>query len=174
MPTVEELARRVDALEARLRAAEDVQAIHRLKARYAQLVDARYQRRGGVVDRTRLEAAAGDIALLFTPDGIWDGGTGLGVCNGREEIFRRMCEPTLSFSWHFFLKPHIEVDGDRAHGSWDILSPCTTGEGRAMWMAGVEDDQYVRTDGVWLHEHMKLDVVFMAPHDRGWAKRPPV
>ncbi len=160
-------------LEARLRAAEDVQAIHRLKARYAQLVDARYQRRGGIVDQTRLEAAARAIALLFTPDGIWDGGAGLGVCNGRDEIFRRMCEPTLSFSWHFFLKPHIEVDGDRAHGSWDILSPCTTSEGRAMWMAGVEDDQYARTDGVWLHEHMKLDVVFLAPHDRGWAKRPP-
>jgi len=174
MPTVEELSRRIDALETRLRAAEDVQAIHRLKARYAQLVDARYRRRGGVVDRAQLEAAARAIAELFTPDGIWDGGAGLGVCKGREEIFRRMCEPTLSFSWHFFLKPHIEVDGDRAHGSWDILSPCTTGEGRAMWMAGVEHDEYVREGDRWLHEQMKLDVVFLAPHDRGWAKRPPV
>jgi hypothetical protein len=82
-----------------------------------------------------------------------------------------MCEPTLSFSWHFFVKPHIEVEGDRAHGRWDILSPCTTGDGRAMWMAGVEHDEYARTSGGWLHTHMKLDVVFMAPHDRGWAKR---
>jgi hypothetical protein len=63
------------------------------------------------------------------------------------------------------------VDGDRARGSWDILSPCTTGDGRAMWMAGVEHDEYVRQDGRWLHQHMVLDVVFMAPHDRGWAKR---
>jgi SnoaL-like protein len=171
MPTVEDLAQRIDTLEARLRAAEDVQAIHRLKARYAQLVDARYERRGGVVERDRLEAAAQAIAELFTPDGVWDGGAGLGVCKGREEIFRRMCEPTLSFSWHFFLKPLIEVEGDRAHGSWDILSPCTSTEGRAMWMAGVEDDRYVRMNGVWLHEHMKLDLVFLAPHDKGWAKR---
>ena len=35
---------RIEALERRVRAAEDVQAIHRLKARYAQLVDARCPR----------------------------------------------------------------------------------------------------------------------------------
>ena len=37
-----ELAQRLDALERRVRAAEDVDAIQRLKARYGQLVDARY------------------------------------------------------------------------------------------------------------------------------------
>ena len=172
MATVEELSRRIETLEARLRAAEDVQAIHRLKARYAQLVDARYKPRGaGVVDRPQLEAAARAIAETFTKDGIWDGGAGLGLCEGRDAIFARMCEPTLAWSWHFFLKPIVEVDGDRATGSWDILSPCTTGEGRAMWMAGVEKDQYVREGGVWLHTHMKLDVVFMAPYEKGWAKK---
>jgi hypothetical protein len=41
-------------------------------------------------------------------------------------------------------------------------------------MAGVEHDEYVREGDRWLHEQMKLDVVFLAPHDRGWAKRPPV
>ncbi|TMA35675.1 MAG: hypothetical protein E6J87_03085, partial [Deltaproteobacteria bacterium] len=87
MPTVEELSRKIDALEARLRAAEDVQAIHRLKARYAQLVDARYLPRGaGVVDRPKLEAAARAIAETFSEDGVWDGGAGLGLCRGREEI----------------------------------------------------------------------------------------
>lgn len=172
MPPEADLARRLDALEARVRAAEDVQAIHRLKARYAQLVDARYQRRGGIVERPKLEEAARAIADLFCEDGVWDGGKALGLSRGRDEIFQRMCEPTLSFSWHFFLKPHIEVAGDRAHGSWDILSPCTSGEGRAMWMAGVEHDDYERTGGVWLHRHMKLDVVFMAPHDKGWARKP--
>lgn len=170
MASVEDLSRRIDALEARLRAAEDVQAIHRLKARYAQLVDARYERRGGLVAADRLEAAARGIALLFTEDGVWDGGAGLGVCRGRDEIFRRMCEPTLAFSWHFFLKPHIEVDGDRAHGSWDILSPCTGRDGRPMWMAGVEYDDYRREGELWLHQQMKLEVVFLAPHERGWSK----
>ena len=173
MPTVEELARRVETLEARLRAVEDVQAIHRLKALYVQRVDARYRRKGGVVAVPELEAAARGIAELFTEDGVWDGGAALGVCRGRDEIFRRMCEPTLTFSWHFFLKPSIEVDGDRAHGSWDILSPCSAGDGRPMWMAGVEHDEYARVDGRWLHSRMRLDLVFMAPHDRGWSRRRP-
>jgi hypothetical protein len=167
------LLRRIETLEARVRAAEDVQAIHRLKARYAQLVDARYRRVGGVVERDALEKAARAIAETFTEEGVWDGGAALGVCTGRDEIFRRMCEPTLSFSWHFFLKPCIEVTGDRGRGTWDILSPCTTGEGRAMWMAGVEHDEYARVGDAWLHTHMKLDVVMMAPHDKGWAKKRP-
>ncbi len=173
MATVEELSRRIDSLEARLRAAEDVQEIHRLKARYAQLVDARYVRGGGVVEKPSLEQIAREIADTFTEDGVWDGGAGLGVCRGRDQITARMCEPTLSFSWHFFLKPIVEVEvaGDAARGSWDILSPCTTRDGRAMWMVGVEEDEYARVDGRWLHRHMKLDVVLMAPHDRGWAKR---
>lgn len=171
MATVEELAGRVDALEARLRAAEDVQAIQRLKARYAELVDARYDRRGGVKAPDEVARVADAIAALFTPDGVWDGGAALGTCTGRDAIAARMREPTLSFSWHFFLKPCIEVEGDTARGTWDILSPCTSADGRAMWMVGVERDAYARHEGAWLHTRMTLEVVFMAPHDRGWAKR---
>jgi hypothetical protein len=70
------------------------------------------------------------------------------------------------------VKPDIEVDGDTARGSWDLFSPCTTTEGRAMWMTGVEHDEYVRLDGSWVHQSMKLDVVFMAPYERGWGARP--
>jgi hypothetical protein len=38
-------------------------------------------------------------------------------------------------------------------------------------MSGYEDDEYVKQDGIWLHQSMKLCVVFMAPHDKGWARR---
>jgi hypothetical protein len=168
-----ELARRVDALERRLRAVEDVEAICRLKARYGQLVDARYDR-SGAKSGPELESLARQIAELFSDDAVWDGGAGLGECRGREAIAARFRAPTLRFSWHYFVKPHIEVDGDRAHGSWDILAPCTSPDGTPMWMAGVEDDRYVRRDGVWLHQSMKLRVVFMAPHAKGWSRaRPP-
>lgn len=168
----DDLVARVERLEARLRAAEDVQAIHRLKARYGQLVDARYGREGPL-DRAQLEPLAREIAGLFTEDAVWDGGAGLGVAEGRAAIAERMLAPTLRFSWHYFLKPHIEVSGDRGHGSWDILSPCTAADGRPMWMAGVEDDEYARIDGEWLHRRMALRVVFMAPYERGWSKAKP-
>jgi len=160
------------ALETRVRALEDVEAIRRLKAVYGELVDARYAQ-GGVAEPAALDALAARIAALFTEDAVWDGGGALGACRGREAIRERMAKPTLHFSWHYFVKPRIEVAGDTATGRWDLLAPCTTADDRAMWMAGVEDDVYTRVGGTWLHASMKLRVVFMAPHDRGWAKRRP-
>ena len=165
-----EWAERVQALEARLRAVEDVQAIQALKARYAELVDRRYAR-GRPRPEKEVEAIAREIAALFSEDAVWDGGKGgLGLCEGREAIFRRFCEPTLHFSFHYFVQPRIEVEGDRARARWDLLAPCTTTDDRAHWMAGVEDDEYVRVDGRWLHARMALQVTFMAPHDRGWVR----
>lgn len=62
-------------------------------------------------------------------------------------------------------------DGDTARATWDILAPCTTRDDRAMWMSGVEDDEYGKQDDVWLHRSLKLRVVFMVPQDRGRASR---
>jgi hypothetical protein len=169
MSTLEQLTAEVAALRTRLDAAEAVQAIHNLKARYAQLVDERYAR-GKVAAPEKVAEIAEQIAGLFTADGVWDGGPALGVSTGREQIAARMREPTLVFSWHFFLKPQIHVDGDRARARWDILSPCTTKDGRPHWMVGFEDDEYTRVGGIWFHARMKLTSVFLAPHETGWQK----
>ena len=160
----------VRALEARLARVEAEQEIQRLKARYGALVDARYDREGPK-SRAELEPLARQIAELFTPDAVWDGGAGLGLCRGRAAIRERFLELTLRFSWHYFVKPRIEVEGERARGSWDLLAPCTTRDGVASWLAGVEEDEYERVEGRWLHSSMKLRVVFFAPHERGWAPR---
>jgi len=164
------LQARVAELEARLRVLEDREAIRELKARYAELVDARY-RGGRPVPRAELEGLADRIAGLFSEDAEWDGGRTLGLCRGRDAIRERFLEPTLHFSWHYFVKPRIEVEGDRARATWDVLAPCTTPDDRAHWMAGVEEDEYVRQGGRWLHRRMRLRVVFMAPHDTGWVPR---
>ena len=82
-----------------------------------------------------------------------------------------MLHSTLQFSWHFFVKPELQVEGECARGRWDILSPCTTESGEPMWMAGVEHDEYARVDGDWLHTQMQLEVVFMCPYERGWKPR---
>jgi hypothetical protein len=160
---------RIERLERRLAAVEAVQEIERLKARYAELVDARYTR-GAVVAPDRLAELAERIAELFSEDAVWDGGRTLGLARGRIEIAARMREPTLLFSWHYFLKPRIEVTGDSARARWDILSPCTTQDGRPHWMAGFEDDEYRKVEGRWLHQRMKLTVVFLSPHATGWEK----
>jgi hypothetical protein len=169
MGPIDELRLQVAELRVRVEAAESVQAIHGLKARYAQLVDERYVR-GKVAPEEKVAAVAEQIAALFTEDGVWDGGPALGVSSGRAEIAARMRAPTLLFSWHFFLKPQIHVDGERARARWDILSPCTTKDGRPHWMVGFEDDEYARVNGSWLHSRMKLTSVFLAPHETGWQK----
>jgi len=158
----------IQALEARIRALEDVEAIRRLKARYGELVDSRFGDEG-MLEPSRVAAIADEIAALFTVDAVWDGAA-LGSSRGRDEIRERFLTSTLTFSWHFFVKPRIEVDGDWATGRWDILSPCTMPGDRPFWMAGVEDDEYARDGGVWKHASMKLRVVFMSPYERGWAR----
>jgi len=163
---LEETLRALEARVARLEAEEE---IRRLKARYGALVDARYGR-DGPRPRAEIEPIASEIAGLFTADAVWDGGAGLGLCRGRDAIRERFLEPTLRFSWHYFVKPAIEVTGERARGTWDLLAPCTTRDGVASWMAGVEEDEYARVDGEWLHTRMKLTSVFLAPHETGWQK----
>lgn len=168
MPSQEELLSRLASLESRLQGVEDVQAIHRLKARYAKLVDSRTPHRK-VRSQDEINAAARQVAALFTEDGVWDGGKALGIARGREEIYERLRNPSVHFAWHFFVKPEIHVDGDEAQGSWDILSPCTLAGGRAMWMVGVEHDTYRKVADHWLHASMRLETVFMAPYARGWG-----
>lgn len=171
MSTSEELRRRIAALEGRLAAVEAVQEIQRLKARYGSLIDTRYAEDGPLAGAA-LEGIADEITQLFTPDAVWDGGENLGLWRGREQIRERFLEPTLRFTVHYFMKPVIEVAGDRARGSWDILAPITFANGKPGWMAGVEDDEYARHEGRWLHSRMRLRVLFMGPEMSGWDRRP--
>jgi hypothetical protein len=162
------LYERIDALEARVARAEGHAEILDLKSRYGALADARYSRRGPR-SQAEIDAVADQLAALFTEDAVWEGGGALGRCEGRAAIRERFREPTLQYAWHFFVKPEIRVDGDRAKGTWDVLAMMTTKEGRAMWMIGVEHDEYARVGGRWLHTRMQLESQLMAPHDRGWA-----
>jgi hypothetical protein len=164
------LTAEVADLRRRVEASEGVLGVLELKARYGDLVDARF-RRGAPLEATELRHLAGEIAGLFTEDAEWDGGPTLGLAVGREEIAARMREPTISFSRHLFVRPLITVDGDRASGRWDLLSPCTRPDGTAYWMCGVEDDEYQRDGaGVWRHRRMRLSTVFMAPVDGGFGR----
>ncbi|MCP4907737.1 MAG: nuclear transport factor 2 family protein [bacterium] len=159
-------------LEARLAEVEGHRAILDLKSLYGTLADARYTRKGPR-STSEIEAVADQLADLFTDDAVWEGGAQLGRCEGKDAIRARFSEPTLHYSWHFFVKPEIRLAGDRAKGTWDVLALITTLEGRAVWMVGVEHDEYARVGGRWLHTRMQLDSQLMAPHDKGWAPKRP-
>jgi hypothetical protein len=169
MITIEELAADVATLQERVARSEGVLAIQALKARYGELVDQRFSM-GAVVDRETLGQVAGEIAALFTVDGVWDGGPGLGSVAGRPAIAARLREPTLTFSRHLFVNPRIEIAADTGKARWDLLSPCRRTDGTSYWMCGYEDDEYALVDGVWIHSSMKLTTVFMTPVGEGWTR----
>ena len=92
MGPIDELHNKWRSCASRVEAAEAVQAIHSLKARYAQLVDERYVR-GKVAPEEKVAAIAEQIAALFTEDGVWDGGPALGVSSGRAGSQRACARP---------------------------------------------------------------------------------
>ena len=148
---------RLDAIERRLQALEDAEAIRNLKARYAALCDRQYDADG--------------IAALFTEDAHWES-PGLGKFEGREAIrnFFRGASAIFSFAIHYSLNGHIEVDGDTARARWYLFMPCTVAEGnQAMWRASIDHETYARVNGTWMFHSKRSEPLMNAPFDRGWA-----
>lgn len=146
-------------LEERVRAIEDVERIKELKARYAAACDNNYD--------------ADAIAALFAEDAIWDGGA-LGKAEGREKIrrFFRRAPEIFPFAIHNVMNPEIEIEGDRATGRWYLLQPATRSDGnRAVWLAAVYNDEYVRVGERWMFKHLRVTSNFLTPYDEGWAKK---
>ena len=158
MATVEELEKRIQTLE-------DLEAIKRLKARYAQLCDERYAK-----GKEDLETIVSEFAKLFTEDAVWDGGK-FSVCKGRKEIYEHFMKPTYSFAVHYFTMVNMTIDNNQASGSWILLVPATTFDNTAVWLAGQEDEEYIKINGQWLISHLKLTLFFHTPYDKGWARR---
>lgn len=152
MPTLEERVQRL----------EDIEAIRRLKIRYAQLCDANYDPDG--------------LAALFTEDAVFEGGA-LGNYNGREAIRQFMAgvSKQLTFAVHFMIGHMIDVapSGTEATGSWYLLD-AVTANGRADWIAVTYDDRYRKVDGQWLFSHVKVNFAFWTHFDTGWVKDPMV
>lgn len=155
----------------RLARIEALLEIQQLKARYAELVDARTVA-GRVVDDAELARLATEAAALFTEDATWDGGAALGVARGRREITDRLRRPTIGFGLHVFTQPRIDLAGDLASatGRWTLLSPHTGSDGTSAWLLGEEHDTYRRVDGRWLHATMRLRVIALAPVPQGWGR----
>ncbi len=131
-------------LAARITRLEDIEAIKQLKARYAEICDDDHN-----PDR---------VASVFAEDGIWES-EDFGKAEGHAAIsklfagFRKM----FNFSQHNMMNPIIEVDGDRATGVWYIMGPWTFREtGEEKWMALKYEDDYVKVNGEWKYQHLRV------------------
>ena len=157
------LAARLGELESRVRDLEAADEIRNLKAAYAAACDDNYN--------------PDVIASLFVEDAVWES-QGLGRFEGREAIreFFRGISSHFTFALHYGLNPKIEVTGDTARARWYLFMPCTVGDanaengGRAMWRAGIDDEEYVRVGGRWMFASKKSAPIFSTPYEEGWAK----
>ncbi len=154
-----DLAAVVEELRDRVRRLEDIDALRNLKAEYAAACDDNY-------DPDRL-------AALFVEDATWES-QGLGKYEGREAIreFFRGISGHFVFALHYGLNPQIEVTSDTARARWYLFMPCTVGDtGKAMWRAGLDEEEYVRVQGQWMYQSKKSAPFFHATFEEGWAKQ---
>ena len=159
-------------LEDRIQVLEDLEAIKKLKAKYGQLCDDRYDLQTMTMRKeAEVEVIARHIANLFTEDGVWDGGEKLGVARGREKIYQRFKESAFKFAVHYFVMPDITIEGNKARARWYLLQAATLKDNTAVWMSGTEDDDYVKVNGQWLQTYMKVTIFFLTPYDQGWVKK---
>ncbi len=149
MATVEELAKRIQILE-------DVEAIKKLKARYAMACDNNYN----------IE----ELAKLFTEDAVWDGRPLFGVYQGKKAICEHFKQAAFIFAVHYFVSPEITIEGDKAHSRWCALVAATRRDNTPVWLSGFEYDDYVKIDGQWFQSYMKTEINFYTPYHEGWVK----
>ena len=132
------------ALAKRIRRLEDIEAIKQLKARYCEICDDDHN-----PDR---------VTSVFVEDGIWES-EDFGQAQGHEairELFRGF-RKLFNFSQHNISNPIIEVDGDRATGVWYLSGPWTYSENdEEKWLALRYDDDYVKVDGEWKYQHLRV------------------
>jgi len=150
-----------DDLAARIARLEAINDIRNLMADYTHYFDAGWLGAG---------QDAAKVASLFTEDGVWGGGGSDQV--GRERIERWIVKygHTAKMSLHIAMNSKVEVDGDRAQGSWNGLIPIVTPAGEAMWVGGRYECTFLRGDDGWKFTRMNFFTAFQTPYDEGFAR----
>jgi hypothetical protein len=150
--------------ERRVTLLEDIESIRRLKGLYAMHFDDALN--GGRPFPTE------PVLDLFTKDAVWTS-TPFGRFEGRDAIrgFFESYRRRVSFCLHYMINPVIDVAEDRltATGRWHAWELMTL-DGEAYILAGHYRDEYVRSDEQWLFKNVQLDVLYLTPWLRGWAK----
>jgi ketosteroid isomerase-like protein len=145
-------------LEARIKNLEDIEAIRRLKGKYAYFADTK--------------DVQGFMSLV-ADDAVWEFGKWGGRCEGKEAIRKFTEDVTLknySLMLHNFHEVSIEVKGDTATGIWYFLVPATSvKEERAEWLGGMYEEKYVKVNGEWKFKEVVTDMKFAVPYNEGWA-----
>lgn len=150
------------SFESRLRRVEALEDVRLLKTHYCDLCDAAYP--------------ADELCLLFTEDGVWDGGE-MGVFEGKEAIHRFFTNMpnVMSMAIHHVTNSAVEVseDANSAIGRWYLLQTATlAASNEAVWLAASYEDELVRSSDGWRFRRVTLRTRFYTSYEKGWASVP--
>jgi hypothetical protein len=155
---VQDLLRRVEALEIKARAATDYMAICNLQAAY-----------GYYVDKTLYDEAAD----LFARNARLEiAGRGLFVGQDRVRKYLHAL-PKLEFGCvfnHMQLQPVISIasDGESARGRWRNFIQIGWLGREARWGEGTYENEYVLEDGIWKIQYLHFYTTYYVEFDKGW------
>jgi hypothetical protein len=149
------------SLEERVARLEAIDAIRRLKARYAALADAKY-----TSDYTRQpDAVMHDVARqqaeCFAHDAVWVGGSGFGNdLAGREALRGWFHRSPWRFAMHYYTSESIDVDvrTGTAHATWRLWQlALRDDDAHAVLLGAITEEKYaVDGAGHWLVSEMRF------------------
>lgn len=158
------------SLEERIAELEAIEAIKRLKATYAMHADAKYTDRHARKPQEVVVKVARLQASCFTEDAEWDAGQ-WGVLRGRDALTENFATKPWRFAMHHFVSPIIEVDGDRAKGTWTMwMLGTVASSGECLHLSGYTYDEYRKVDGQWLISRIRVVDKFLTPFTRPWSE----
>jgi hypothetical protein len=147
----------------------DVLAIQKLMGRYN-----RYWDEGHHIDDYDVEP----LVSLFHDDCRADWGP-LGTVEGKEELREGAKadlggETAKQDSFHAFMNPWIEVNGDEATGKFHFLGAYVMDDIGATWLFGMYDIDFVKEGDEWKILDLVLDFKWITSHEEGWVEEPMV
>jgi hypothetical protein len=143
---------------------QDIEEIKKVKAKYCYFVD---------------NFHADELLDLFSDDATADFRPLLPEkLVGKKQIgkfYKEDLPQVLRMAVHQVMNPIIEVEGDKARGTWYMFGVATfiTAHGDvAAWSQVRYEDEFIREGGKWKISLVTDKQNFLSPYEDGWVKTP--
>lgn len=161
----------LDGMRSDAQRLEDLLAIQRLQRAYGYYIDKGYWHEAA-------DLFAADATLEIGVDGVYRGQARIRrilAAYGGGSLDTGPGLPFGQLNMHMQLQPVVTLHADGTHASarWREMSLLGQYKVSAHWGDAVMENTYVKEDGVWKIESLRVYTNFIAPYEGGWAKLQP-
>lgn len=133
---------KLEEMEKRIRALEDLEEIKKLHQKYIDLMD-------NLNYKEVLDLFTEDASVEIRNSGVLKGKEGL-----TDIYINKLGRRTARSEGHFVIEPDININGDTATGVWLVYMLFS--KPAVEWVQGRNDAEYVRVGGKWKIKSMKF------------------